>query len=345
MAATNKGSSASYMQDLSLSMSPSVNGTPSLQQDLHDQTADSNAATILNEEHLSTTNHSEDLPGFASNVDLPLYARHGSPLKKVKTTSTFESVAVNIPSNDSRSTISIGLPPTDNIDEQFFKFSDDPGPSRSGRLPSPPPAELLQEPNSLSRQNTHPSLVPSYRQSMQDASPRHKFVFPFPFLQNRSEAPYHAPFEDHPQQNTFDLNPTLERQNSDQIAEFVARIPAVGVEPRELSRRPTASSSIDRFTALAPHEKTLFIMSVFFFFAIVVTSLSVMMVRGHGNKKLVRSLFLGAILLLMLIVGIGMTMVRRNLAEILFSMTLVLVMGIFVGGGGYLDVIGYGVDG
>jgi phosphatidylglycerophosphate synthase len=124
----------------------------------------------------------------------------------------------------------------------------------------------------------------------------------------------------------------------------VARIPPHGVSPQELSRRATASSSLNRFAELAAYEKTLFIITVFFFFSIVVTTLLVMTMHGHGNKKLVRSLFLGAILLLMLIVGLGMIMVRRNLGEVLFSMTLVLVLGIFVGGGGYLDVIGYGMD-
>jgi hypothetical protein len=262
---------------------------------------------------------------------------------------------VNLASNDSRSIVasstSAGLPepPLDN--EYLVSFAG------VDKGPSPPPPPFSESTNSLSRQDTQPSIVlstfgPSQRQSTQEAGNRGDLIFnpgtPWSTLCNP------PPQFDNVRRDTLPsiISP---RQNSDEDPErggevsaefraaFIARIPSSG-SPQELSRRATGDSAATRFQQLGFWEKRLFILSIVVFLIIVTATLAVICGYGNGQKRMVRSLFLGAILVLALIVGIGMIMWQRNFGEVMFAVMLVIVVGIFVGGGGYLDVIGYGMD-
>jgi hypothetical protein len=87
-------------------------------------------------------------------------------------------------------------------------------------------------------------------------------------------------------------------------------------------------------------ERVVLCFAIFFMISTFISVVCAFKLYGQGRKIFVRKVFVWGILIMDFNVGVVMVAVRRNLGEVLFSITLVLVFGIFLNS--YLDVLGYG---
>jgi hypothetical protein len=95
-----------------------------------------------------------------------------------------------------------------------------------------------------------------------------------------------------------------------------------------------------KFTSLTLAERVLFTVSSFVIITTAVTTITLLRIHGKGRKTFTRTLFMFGILIIMGFSGLSMFAVRRNFGEVVFTMCLVMIMGIFLGS--YLDILGYG---
>ena len=112
------------------------------------------------------------------------------------------------------------------------------------------------------------------------------------------------------------------------------------LEARELDS-PTMTDSVkSRWSRLLRWERMVFRITSAAVILTVITGIILFKVHGHGRKTFIRKVFVWGVLLIMANGGVAMFAVRRNLGEVLFAMTLIIVLGIFLNP--FLDVLGYG---
>lgn len=109
---------------------------------------------------------------------------------------------------------------------------------------------------------------------------------------------------------------------------------------RELSAKTMADSIRSKWKGLFPRERVIFSITSVAVILTVITGIILFKVHGQGRKTFVRKVFVWGFLIIMANGGIAMFAVRRNLGEVLFAMTLIIVLGIFLNP--FLDVLGYG---
>jgi hypothetical protein len=101
-----------------------------------------------------------------------------------------------------------------------------------------------------------------------------------------------------------------------------------------------ADSIRSKWKGLFPRERVIFSITSVAVILTVITGIILFKVHGQGRKTFVRKVFVWGFLIIMANGGIAMFAVRRNLGEVLFAMTLIIVLGIFLNP--FLDVLGYG---
>jgi hypothetical protein len=97
----------------------------------------------------------------------------------------------------------------------------------------------------------------------------------------------------------------------------------------------------EKWKHLRSEERATCICSMLLILGTIITGFFIFKFHGKGRETFVKRAFLCGVLICMGASGTMMIAVRRNLGEVLFTMTMFLVLGIFIGG--YLDVLGYGV--
>lgn len=117
--------------------------------------------------------------------------------------------------------------------------------------------------------------------------------------------------------------------------DIVNRIREDGVSLDPETSMNTISS---KFQRLSLTERILFTVSSFIIITTAITTITLLRTHGKGRKTFTRTLFMFGILIIMGSSGLSMFAVRRNFGEVVFTMCLVMIMGIFLGS--YLDILG-----
>jgi hypothetical protein len=145
---------------------------------------------------------------------------------------------------------------------------------------------------------------------------------------------------------TFDSPPNA---NSTEVEEGISsyqehipdyRRPNNSGGQRELSPNTATGSVKTKWSRAVRWERVILCSAIFFMVSTFIGAVCAFKLHGQGRKTFVRKIFVWGVLIMDFNVGVVMVALRRNLGEVLFSITLVLVFGIFLNS--YLDVLGYG---
>jgi hypothetical protein len=98
----------------------------------------------------------------------------------------------------------------------------------------------------------------------------------------------------------------------------------------------------ENWMSLTRLEKTMFSFSLIVIVTTLVSAILAYHFHGSQRKTFARKIWVWGILILTLASGFMMGAARKSTGEVLLAMTLVVVLGIFVGGSGYLDALVYG---
>jgi hypothetical protein len=147
------------------------------------------------------------------------------------------------------------------------------------------------------------------------------------------------------QNDGIDRTVTFDSHNEGGISSYQEHIPDHRLPnnsggQRELSPDTATGSVRTKWSRAVRWERVILCSAIFFMVSTFIAAVCAFKLHGQGRKTFVRKIFVWGVLIMDFNVGVVMVALRRNLGEVLFSITLVLVFGIFLNS--YLDVLGYG---
>ena len=139
------------------------------------------------------------------------------------------------------------------------------------------------------------------------------------------------------QQDNARADPPVYNPSSETSQSLPTPSPELGTATFDFSLPREEDTMTKRWYGLLPHERTLFVFSSITVLVTVISLFVLLKKVPKGRKDVGKKIFLGGILIVIVASGTGMVAVRRNMGEVLFTVTMVIALGIFLNS--FLDIL------